>query len=563
MRKLDCRKIRDKIKGVLSIFLILSLFASCSESIAKEEPEIVIDEPISGTGNGNIGAVYFAQTHVSWPGAEYFTLVGNRKTLIKAHITSDSETEVSSPEVKAIVSLNGDETTITLTGPGVLPSYVESAQYKVEHNFEDSFTGYIPREWVKSGMTVKIEAGEQVKEFNNLKIGSPTVLKMNLLEFACFEEIYEDFPEGWNQEFEARIPVSELQIKPLRAFLPEIVLMPQDDEPAKRIYTEGESKKAAATASRWMTALQDAAGTANATNMYYMAPSNLKLGMGRGADFHAVGYGGHIGYLGHEGGHALGLAHCNQGFYPYDPGTYNGIVAEKQWVGPNWGFCLWHEKFLPIVGWHDGVYKKTPMLGGGNGDNQEKWALLKHFSDFEVNKMKGKIDERVVVWNSSLNSWAKWNSGDNDYTTTVENDGVQYPIEGDVDVVSILASMSAVTAEANIIYPPIGPYNTGLIRLFDPRNADDRADIQNIYSEHVGGFDYTIKINQGGQEKYVMIPVEHDPGADPLDKFFFYTYAVNLLASDGEVSKVELLLTPDAEQNGLPTEETIITVWEK
>jgi hypothetical protein len=60
-----------------------------------------------------------------------------------------------------------------------------------------------------------------------------------------------------------------------------------------------------------------------------------------------------------------------------------------------------------------------------------------------------------------------------------------------------------------------------------------------------------------------MIPVEHDPGADPLDKFFFYTYAVNLLASDGEVSKVELLLTPDAEQNGLPTEETIITVWEK
>jgi hypothetical protein len=509
----------------------------------------------------NIDAVYFAQTHVSEPDAEYFTLVGNRKTLIKAHVVGD--TTVASPEVKAIVKLDGSELEIILEGPDTLPSYFESDIYKIQHSYDDgSFTGFIPKEWVKAGMTVEVVADTAYKAFDNLSIGSPTVLKMNLLEFACFEEIYEDFPEGWEQEFEARLPISELQIIPLRAYLPEIVMMPQNGDPAKRIYTEDDSKSAAATASRWMQALHDAAGTANATNMYYLAASNLKLGMGRGADFHGLGFGGNIGYLAHEGGHALGLAHCNQGFYPYDPGTYNGIEAEKQWVGPNWGFCLWNEEFIPIVGWFDGNYKKTPMLGGGVGDNQEEWALIKHFSDFEVNKMKWKIDERVVVWNSSQNSWTRWDTLSNDYTTTVVNDGVQYPIEDDVDVVSVLASMSAVTTEANIIYPPIGPYNTGLIRLFDPRNVDDRADIQNIYSEHVGGFDYTIKINQGGQEKYVMIPVVHDPGADSLDKFSFYTYAVNLPASDGEVSKVELLLTPDAEVNGLPTADSIVTVWD-
>jgi hypothetical protein len=172
-------------------------------------------------------------------------------------------------------------------------------------------------------------------------------------------------------------------------------------------------------------------------------------------------------------------------------------------------------------------------------------------------------NKQKLTWNSDLNSWASWNSVDNDYTTTVENDGVQYPIEGDVDVVSILTGISAVTEEANIIYPPLGPYNTGLIRLFDPRNADDRADIQNIYSEHVGGFDYTIRINQGNQQKYVMIPVEHDPNADPLNGSYFYTYAVNLPAEDGEVTKVELLYTPDAEHNGLPATPKTIVEWEK
>jgi len=216
---------------------------------------------------------------------------------------------------------------------------------------------------------------------------------------------------------------------------------------------------------------------------------------------------------------------------------------------------------MPILSSYNGTYKGTPMLGGGAGDNVDDWALLKHFSDYEVNKMKNKLEDKIVTWNSSLNSWASWNSADYDYTTTVENDGVHYPVKHDVDVVTILSGISAVTAEANIIYPPIGPYNTGLIRLFDPREAKDRADIQIIYSKELGEFDYTLRINQGNQEKYVLIPVKHDPTKKPLSKGSFKSYAVNLPAEDGEVTKVELLLTPDADQNGLPAEETIIADW--
>ena len=49
-----------------------------------------------------------------------------------------------------------------------------------------------------------------------------------------------------------------------------------------------------------------------------------------------------------------------------------------------------------------------------------------------------------------------------------------------------------------------------------------------------------------------MLPISLDPNADPLKGNSYNTRAVNLRASDGEVTKVELLSTPDAEKNGMP-----------
>lgn len=198
------------------------------------------------------------------------------------------------------------------------------------------------------------------------------------------------------------------------------------------------------------------------------------------------------------------------------------------------------------------------MLGGGEGDN-EPWTNLKYFSDFEVWKMKRNLEKHIVEWDDAEGKWGSWDPLTNAYTNYRENDGVKYSLDGYSDVYSIIINVNPPTPEGNFVYPPVGPYESGVIRLFDPNNAQDRTDIPAAYSEHSGGFDYTLRITQGTKVTYSMLPIEHDANFDPLSKKYFTTYAVNVKASDGVVSNVELLLTPDAEVNGLPAEETIIT----
>jgi hypothetical protein len=397
---------------------------------------------------------------------------------------------------------------------------------------------------------------------------------MNVFKFACiYDEYRADDNPNWEAEFQSRLPVSELEPTIVKAFFPEVSVEPKDGEkPARRYNAEdwdaGDTyNKGYRFGVQCASALLLAAGTEGMADgghfLSYATWNTLKSALAVGGSWKACGRMGAIGFMFHECGHALGLPHCNQGFFPYKNGTYGGIESTKEWVGPNWGFCEWNEKFMkPPFLKDDGTWKlkKSPMLGGGEGDNEE-WTNLKYFSDYEVWKMKKKIEEHIVEWDSTEGKWGSWDASTSTYTTYRENDGVKYAIGGGCDVYSVIFAISPPTREANLVYPPIGPYPSGVIRLFDPNVAQDRADIQEAYNEHAGGFDYTLKIQQGNREIYAMIPIEHDPNMDPLDKKSHTTLAVNLKASDGEVTNVELLLTPDAELNGLPTEETIITGW--
>ena len=126
---------------------------------------------------------------------------------------------------------------------------------------------------------------------------------------------------------------------------------------------------------------------------------------------------------------------------------------------------------------------------------------------------------------------------------------MQYPILDDVEVYSVLVAIHPSNKDTNYVYPPIGSYDAALIKLFDPNNADDMLEIKDVYSDHIGGFDYTIKIKQGDIVTYATIPVAHDT-SNPLDGSLFYTYAVNVPASDGPVTKVILYKTLDAQVNG-------------
>jgi hypothetical protein len=161
-----------KIPQVVALLVSILLVASFSESVAKEVPEIAIDSKSGNTtGLVKIDAVYFAQTHLSKPDAEYFTLVGNRKTLIKAHVVGD--TTIAAPEVKVIVRLDGKEHEIKLNGPDTLPASFEADIYKIKHSYDDgSFTGFIPKEWLKDGMTVEVVADTARQVFEDLSIGT-------------------------------------------------------------------------------------------------------------------------------------------------------------------------------------------------------------------------------------------------------------------------------------------------------------------------------------------------------------------------------------------------------
>ena len=140
---------------------------------------------------------------------------------------------------------------------------------------------------------------------------------------------------------------------------------------------------------------------------------------------------------------------------------------------------------------------------------------------------------------------------------TVANNGVEYPIERDVDVISVMAATSAVTPQATLVYPPIGPHSSGIIKTFDPSIEAHRNEAKEIFCEE-GGCDLSLRVTQGGKVSVYMLRASLDRKDSAL-----ITQAVNLKASDGDVTRIELLNTPDAEVNGLPKNPVVLDAWKK
>jgi hypothetical protein len=522
-----------------------------------------------------IDDVFFAQTHVLRPESELFRLVSDREALIKVHVTAE-ETE-DAPAVTALLSLNGRNRTIPLSGPAQLPAEIPSAPGVVEHNYDDSFTGRIPAAWVQPGLSVQVVAGSDSRQFRNLEIGAPTRVIMTMFDVHYFNHSPGDYPEGWLDELEAKWPVSEIELRRLPDVLfEELVIPPRAGLPAARIASKDEYFEQTgqrfdgeqAAALQWSGALKDAAGTRGRISLYYVNIYGAWAG-GQAGGFGGVGNGTHAGVLHHELGHALSLPHwCNHSTYPYR-GAMHGIGGpdngEDVHAGPTWAFDLPTGRFLPPTVQPGasrgtaGTYKRDPMCGGGTGD-QEEGFLFRHFSDYSVNQMRHYLEGHVLVWRDSLNSWVRWNDATGNYSLRESNNGVRYPVERDVEVISVMAGVSAATPSAILVYPPIGPYTTGLIDLFDPRSGTDRTRADQLFCPS-SGCDVSLRIRQGGAEKIYMLALSWDAAADPLSRGSYRTRALNLPARDGAVTSVELLLTPDAEKNGLPNRPTVLDSW--
>ncbi len=525
-----------------------------------------------------IDAVYFAQTHVHQTDHPYFSLVGGKDILIKAHVVDPAMS--AAPAVTATLTLGAQSTNLTLTGPATLPASIPNGLGVVQHSFTNTFTNTIPKAWAKSGLTVRVQAGAVSTNFNNLKIGAPTKVIMNMIDVHYFAQASGDYPSGWQNELEAKWPVADLELRRLRnVVFPELVIPPRSDvgAPAVRIRSKAEYTDKTglafdgeqAAALEWNGALKAAAGTSGRISLYYLSIYGANAG-GQAGGFAGVGGGTSIGILHHELGHALSLPHWgDNGSYPYKGDMY-GIQAPAIYndthAGPVWGHDPIGRKFLPctvqpgnVGGKPTGTYKCDPMQGGGTGF-QEAGYLMNHFSDYSVNQMRSYLEGHVLIWNTNLQKYASWNSTTKDYTTTLTTNGVNYPVERDVNVISIMASVSGASPEVCMVYPPIGPYLGSLIRTFDPSVAADRTAAASIFAPS-GGCDVCVRVVQGGVTNTYMLAASWDTAADPLSAGSLQTAAVNLRASDGAVTKIELLLTPNAQVNGLPANPQVLYTW--
>jgi hypothetical protein len=168
---------------------------------------------------------------------------------------------------------------LALTGPAVLPAAIPNGLGVVQHSFANSFTAIIPKAWVKSGLTVAVTADTQRAEYNNLKIGAPTKLIMNMFDVQYFADTSGDYPAGWQQEIAAKWPIAEYEVRRLgHVVFPELVIPPRAGVPAARVkskadYTaqtglafDGEQ----AAALEWKSALKAAAGKSGRISYYYI-----------------------------------------------------------------------------------------------------------------------------------------------------------------------------------------------------------------------------------------------------------------------------------------------------
>jgi len=516
-----------------------------------------------------IAGVYLAQTHVLEPDDPLFKQVGNRPTLLKVQVIAPNDTAV--PPVTAVLSVDNETTTLTLDGPDTLQDTFKVAMGKVEHRYDDSFTTLIPAEWIRPGLNIKVTA-DNVTVDHDIKVGAPTEVKMKMFDVHYFGLGNKDYPAGAFDELEAKWPVSDLSIERIRDVnFYELVIPARSSAPNVRVTSKQDYKDQTglnfdgeqAAALQWVEALSASGGNFDVA-MQYINIIGVSAG-GQAGGFDGVG-GISLGILHHELGHALSLPHWgNNSSYPYKGDMY-GIEAPDVYmdthVGPIWAFDLPSMTFIPptvqenSVGGEVGKYKKNPMQGGGVGD-QEQGFFFRHFSDFCVNRMQGYLEGKVAVLRDG--KYYKWNDN-GDYTRSVTSYGVRYPIEQDVQVISIMASMTLSDMNVNMVYPPIGPYKGNLIFTFDPTNAQDRATADDLFAPS-GGCDFTLRVVQGGQQKTYMLPASGTEGSDPYSRSSLKTAAVNLRASDGTVTQVELLLTPDAEKNGLPDNPEVLYTW--
>ncbi len=587
------------------MLLLFSLLWACGKDENTPGDPIIGDD-----GRSNVDyQVFFGQTHIYKAEDPNLKFVSNRDALMKLNITSEVtlEKRLVDPAsnigefFKVSLTLNGNKESFFMTPPTVIEPINLKDPGKTDHSFENSFTYVIDKKWIQPGLQISIDGGipEDIygreyafgaaRIFEDLKIGAPNKLILNMFDFKFFGESTFDYPDGFIEELESKLPVSEIELRRTGVVFPELTVPPQANKKAFRISSIPEYETMTGIGfdgdQDLMVALngslKDAAGTRANYSLYMsnghrISPSTGSSGFGSSSAFTCIvmvsnqirNFGASHGTALHELGHSFSLLHWGERpveEYPYR-GTMHGIQAPRAnvHVGPVWGLDLKKMLFIPPTKYNSKMtYKNDPMQGGGTG-SQEAEFLLGHFSDFSARSIQDFLESKIEVLTSSPTEearYALWNDIDKDYSTpvNVEKNFNRYAIKQNTEVITVLVGVSLVTPEATIAYPPIGPYLSGLIQFFDATTQAGRDAAKQVHC--AGQCDISIRVVQGGQTKVGILNMNVNENATALQLESYAVGAINFPASDGAITKIEVLNTPDVTINGFPSNPEILDTW--
>jgi hypothetical protein len=171
--------------------------------------------------------------------------------------------------------------------------------------------------------------------------------------------------------------------------------------------------------------------------------------------------------------------------------------------------------------------------------------------------MRDCLEQTQVIRDESTGRYFQWNQQSGSYSTVAREQGQpNCPVEDNIDVISVLASASLVTPEANIVYPPIGPYKAGLVELFDVSSSAGPARARRPgYDESNGSL--CLRVTQGGKVKTYLVKNV----SEPKDDNGFSVFAINVPARDGEVTQADLLHTPGIMRSGVAPANKVLYSW--
>ena len=555
--------------------------------------------------DATIAGIWMAQTHV-WrldgdgdgkiPLGNYdIKFVEGRDALLKVDITS--ATNSPSPTVEARVTGAGGAYETLLVGPQNLPANVP------EHRFEDSFATIIPGQFLMErpaqDLTITILLdGVPRKTVGPIKVGAPTVLPVTFYDIHWFNSGPAADLTKAIAEFQAKLPVKDLEVERVRRV--NLDVLPADPGLGQDIIeirsqadytaqTGGVHGTEGLITQNILDAFQRANGQ-QYVRVQAAALAGHTDNQGRGSSTNGFrhtskvhGFEDDGGMMWHEMGHALSLLHCGTPDGPERMGT------TWAWVPP-----LFHAPGASVGGTSlgtfvsptmaDGGSRRTAMCGGGLKDLLPDFVINTH-SGYEIRRVQEFLESRLVIWNPESggdNKYHTWNDADKAYSNPT-NRAMGIPrmtsnktcieaLPNDPDreqVYSILTYVSRVTDTAGHVYEPVGPYRGQTIFVPDPANEIDRLIATNpnisnqiddgaVYPENSaycsdgGHCDWSIKVTQGGADKWYMLRHNQWGNKDVDDRQRIEFDAINVPASDGPVERVELYRTEDANINGLP-----------